>query len=98
MKVFQKIRHFFGFHCPLDCIETGEFKFEFQSPFDIYITKYTQYKCNRCDRKFFMTKYSFEEWKDEYLYKKAIKTVKMLKRMSKPLQIIFDKLGDKENK
>ena len=45
-----------------------------------------------------MTKYSFEEWKDEYLYKKAIKTVKMLKRMSKPLQIIFDKLGDKENK
>lgn len=69
----------FGLHNPLDCIETGEVKFEYQSAFDLMITKFTQYKCNVCGRKFYYPKGSFEEWKfNAHLYRLQKEAVKVL--------------------
>ena len=65
----MKLLHFLGFHTPLTCVEPGEIKYDFQSPFDIIITKYLQYKCE-CGREFWMPRMSFEEWRmDEFIYK-----------------------------
>ena len=58
----NKMKHFLGFHNPITARETGEVKYQYQSPFDIFITKFTEYECE-CGRKFWMPKGSFEEWK-----------------------------------
>ena len=76
----KKLKHWLGFHDPINCQETGEIKFEYQNAFDLMITKYTEYKCD-CGRKFWMPKGSFEEWKlSEITYRMTLNAVKMLKK------------------
>lgn len=87
----MKISHFFGFHNPLTCKTTGNIKFEYQSAFDLSITKYTQYQCE-CGRKFWMPPYSFDEWKMETeIYQMMKDTIALLikdKRVEEAIELL----------
>ena len=75
----MNIWHFLGFHDPLTCVETGDIKFEYQSAFDLFITRFYQYRCG-CGRKFWMPPGSFFEWKlEQTTYKMMMDAVKKLK-------------------
>ncbi len=79
----MKLKHLLGFHNPITCRETGEIKFEFQSPWDLMITKYTQYQCE-CGRKFWMPAGSFVEWKiQEITYKMIKNAVSILEKQGR---------------
>jgi len=79
----MEIGHFLGFHNPINCIETGEVKFDYQNSFALIITKYTEYQCD-CGRKFWMPKGDFEEWKmEEITYKMTSEAVEILKRQGR---------------
>ena len=79
----MKLSHFLGFHNPLVSVETGEIRFKYQNPFELFITKYSQYQCE-CGRQFWMPKGSFEEWRlAEQTYKMTLCVVKELEKQGR---------------
>ncbi|MBM3253100.1 MAG: hypothetical protein FJZ16_02455 [Candidatus Omnitrophica bacterium] len=47
----RKILHLLGFHGDIrKYIDTGDYEFKFDSPFNLWPTKYECYKCPECGR------------------------------------------------
>lgn len=44
----KKILHKIGFHNPLAMEDTGEWELRFNSPFDLFPTRYNKYLCRDC--------------------------------------------------
>jgi hypothetical protein len=80
----MKILHWFGCHNFLNSVDTGDYKFEYQSAWDLMITKFTKYKCLDCGRYFYYPAGSFEEEKmRETTYKMTMETVNFLIKKGK---------------
>lgn len=77
----MKLLHLIGFHDILNSQEAGDYKLEYQSAFDLMITRYNQYKCLTCSRFFWMPPQSFNERVvDEKIFKMTIETAQLLAR------------------
>lgn len=78
--MIERLFCYLGIHDPVVCVETGEFKFEYQNVYDLLITRFTQYRCN-CGRKFWMPAGSFFVWQSmEMIARLTTITVRELRR------------------